>query len=73
MALLSEPSQVFKQGIKMKTKIVLSATLFAVVFAVVQPVLAGPKPHATRQQTEIRQPVDAAPIRGDLHLFLKAF
>jgi hypothetical protein len=63
-----------KQGIPMKTKIILSAVLFAVAFTAVHPVVAGPKPsHATSSQPPLSAPASPAPIRADLHLFLKAF
>jgi hypothetical protein len=63
-----------KQGIQMKTKIILSAVLVAVAFAAIHPVLAGPKPsHTTGNQAPLSAPASPAPIRGDLHLFLKAF
>jgi hypothetical protein len=61
------------QGIQMKTKLILSAVLFAVAFAAVDPVVAGPKPHATSNQPPLGAPASPAPIRADLHLFLKAF
>ena len=57
----------------MKAKIVLSAVLLAVVFAVVHPVLAGPAHHATGKPTVIEQPAGLSLVRGDLHVHLKAF
>jgi hypothetical protein len=62
-----------KQGIQMNAKIILSAVLFAVVFAAVHPVLAGQKAHPTSHPSPLSAQANPVPIRGDLHLFLKAF
>jgi hypothetical protein len=57
----------------MNAKIILAAVSFSLALATLQPVLAGPKAGATNKQTEIERPAGIAPIRGDLHVFLKAF
>jgi hypothetical protein len=61
------------RGFPMNAKILLSAVLFALAFAAVHPVLAGPKAHAFEKQNAIKQPVGLPPIRGDVHVYLKSF
>jgi hypothetical protein len=57
----------------MNPKIILAAVSFSLALAALQPVLAGPRIGATNKQAEIERPAGIAPIRGDLHVFLKAF
>lgn len=57
----------------MIAKIILAVVSLSIAVATLQPVLAGPKASATGKQTVVSERVGVAPIRGDLHVYLKAF
>ena len=57
----------------MNAKLILAAVSLSLFAAALQPVLAGPRAAATSHQAPIKESVGIAPIRGDLHVFLKSF